>query len=201
MASTALTNTWQDIKFAIASINDGLMVLSDAQVSSNAMLVTNVQALTKLIDLRFQSLESLLKGSAGTPESIPLNAADDLCIQYAFTFVRTLNEIESLVADSQFIEKNNNNELRKYRNAKNALHRNCIEILNKLKEEQLKPDEKVKFTDDFNALFGEITADLNDRAKRLVEIHDFRDRILHFFAQQCYDLPKESTTELTVTTS
>lgn len=189
MPSTPLFTTVGDISLSITSLSDGLDALSAATTTSNATLATNVQALTAAVDLLPQKLALVVREIVGETEPISLDGVDNRCIEDAFTFMRTLNEIESLVTDSKFNEKGkakNNDTLKGY--LETRLHQNCINIL------QTKLDitqaEQTALIQEFEALFEPMvfdpkTKDLSDRAARLAALHSFRDRILHLFAEQC----------------
>ncbi|MBD2108952.1 hypothetical protein [Nodosilinea sp. FACHB-13] len=213
MPSTAFIGIWEDIQASVNSLNAGLLTLSDTNTASNATLATKVQALTEAVDLLPQQIGVLIREVAGIPDLILLKDADDFCIQHAFTFMRTLNEIESLMTDSSFTAKkgkgrgskaSNNDTLASYKNSDHALYRNCVEILDEQRNlDRLSAEQYNQFTAYFNALFEDVEPDFSDRAERLVEIHEFRDRILKFFAKRCseqLEAPNTEPTEPTVNT-
>lgn len=200
MPSTEFFTYAGNISFSIAALSDGLDALSAATTTSNATLATNVQALTAAVDLLPQKLALVVREIVGETEPISLDDVDNRCIEDAFTFMRTLNEVESLVTDSKFNEKGkakNNDTLKGY--LRTSLHQNCIDILRtKLDITQAEQEALIH---DFEALFEPMvfdskTNDLGDRAARLAALHSFRDRILHLFAEQCRaDQPGEPSIE------
>jgi hypothetical protein len=174
----------EQVDIGLKGVEAKLALLNDAQVGFNEALAISVQTQTESTEAlkKFlnQQMEFLLKVIPGMPELIPLKEANSSCIQDAFTFMRTLNEIESLMTDSRFTPglgaKSNHVTLQKYKSS--TLYQNCIAIL-------VAQETPQKFQTEFNALFDAIdSATPQDRAQRLIAIHQFRDRILHFFAEQ-----------------
>lgn len=202
MASVQFFKTFQAIPAAIAAANDsssdfaqietGLEAVRTGLETLHSAQVEQTEAIDRFEQLLEAQTQVLIGAIAGEPTPIELADRPESCIKAAFTFMRTLNEIESLVTDSKFTERNKNNTAKLKQYFENALHRNCITLLSqKVDEEQLEAAEAEQLKAEFDALFAPITADLSDRAERLVAIHQFRDRILHFFAEGCTDEPPE----------
>lgn len=157
-----------------------------------AIIASNEQLSASVLEIKAQLKEltdTISDNSTEIPEDIPLEDADQGCIEQAFVFMRTLNEIESLMTDSDFEvsddgEPKNNEHLKRYQTTR--LYSGCIDILDqKVEEEQLSSSEADTLKDEFNHLFEPIEADWSDRATRLADIHTFRATILHFFAEKC----------------
>lgn len=203
-----LAKTNIDIVAAIRAnsraISDGLIALGNTNTASNA-------ALEKKFDLLLVELALLTKRIGGDSEPISLDNVNESCIKDAFTFMRTLNEIESLTTDSDFNLEENNQQLKSWtqktkKGVFNALYRNCVEILEKFDKEQPIKQESDQLKSAFDKLFTEFTGNPDNRAERLMEIHQFRDRILRFFYEQCPNEQPETSnvepaTNPTVTTS
>ncbi|MBD0337201.1 MAG: hypothetical protein ICV62_17065 [Cyanobacteria bacterium Co-bin13] len=152
---------------------------------------------------QISAVKSLLTPLLDRDEAeLDFSDADGCCIQQAFLFMRTLNEIESLIIDSKFRpndedENSNNNTLNRYRDSR--LYTHCIDILEQKREEgQLTDEDEEALVDAFDALFERMTEDLTERAMRLAELHTFRDRILHFFSDACQTIPEESEPESSI---
>jgi hypothetical protein len=210
MASTAIHNFFSESVAAndqssvleqldgrLKGVQENLALLNTAQDMFNQALATSVQAQTASSDALTTFLTTqtkvLMNVISETPQPIPLQDAHPNCIQESFTFMRTLNEIEGLVTDSKFTEKKKNNSETLERIKSTALYTGCIVILEqKMGDGQLAANEVKQFIDEFDSLFEGITEARNDRAQRLIAIHQFRDRILHFFANQCHDVALES---------
>jgi hypothetical protein len=197
VAANDQSSVLEQLDGSLRGVQENLALLNTAQDKFNETLATSVQAQTAsseaLTTFLTKQTEVLIKVVSEKPQPIPLETADDNCIQDSFTFMRTLNEIESLVTDSKF------NELKKKKNSETlagiqntALYKGCIAILDqKMLNAQPVDDEGNRFKEEFTALFVDIQDDLGDRAKHLIAIHQFRDRILHFFADQCHDVAHE----------
>jgi hypothetical protein len=196
VAANDQSSVLEQLDGSLRGVQENLALLNTAQDKFNEALATSVQAQTAsseaLTTFLTKQTEVLIKVVSEKPQPILLEDAGDSCIQASFTFMRTLNEIESLVTDSKFTEKRKNNSETLERMKSTALYTGCIAILQqKMGDGQLAEDAVKQFTDEFDPLFEGITEAWNVRAQRLIAIHQFRDRILHFFADQCHDVAHE----------